>query len=33
MNATKPLWTNAVNPSNAIKTMIIGNMWNFLFTT
>ncbi len=33
MNATKPLWANAVNPINAIKTMIIGNIWNFLFTT
>jgi len=30
MNATKPLCAKVVTPISAIKSIIIGNIWNFL---
>ena len=33
MKATRPLCAKAVTPINAIKTTIIGNIWNFLLLT
>ena len=33
MKATNPLCAKAVTPIKAIKSIIIGNMWNFLLLT